>query len=152
MPGLVLWGLGALFYFLVLFHAHIFDVNLGAHSLLVASLCIIMGYQSMLFGALTKIFAIGEGMLPTDRKAQFMLNVATLERGLILGTLAMLTGLGLIGLALFHWISQDFGPLVYASSMRLVVPGVTLAALGFQTVLASFFVSLLGMRRKHEGK
>ena len=152
MPGLVLWGLGALFYFLVLFHAHIFDVNLGAHSLLVASLCIIMGYQSMLFGALTKIFAIGEGMLPMDRKARIMLEVATLERGLVLGTLATLTGVGLICIALFHWISQDFGPLVYASTMRLVIPGVTLAALGFQTVLASFFVSLLGMRRKHEGK
>jgi hypothetical protein len=32
--------------------------------------------------------------------------------------------------------------------MRWVVPGVTLAALGFQTVLASFLVSLLGMARR----
>jgi hypothetical protein len=30
--------------------------------------------------------------------------------------------------------------------MRYVVPGATLAALGFQTVLSSFFVSLLRMR------
>jgi hypothetical protein len=30
----------------------------------------------------------------------------------------------------------------------LVVPGVTLAALGFQTILSSFFVSILGMRRR----
>jgi hypothetical protein len=32
--------------------------------------------------------------------------------------------------------------------MRWVVPGVTLTALGFQTVLSSFFCSMLGMRRK----
>jgi hypothetical protein len=36
----------------------------------------------------------------------------------------------------------------YARTMRLVVPGATLVALGFQTVFSSFFVSILGMRRK----
>jgi glycosyltransferase involved in cell wall biosynthesis len=152
MPGLVLWGLGALVYFIVLYKARFLGVNIGPHSLLVASLCIIMGYQSMLFGALTKLFAIGEGMLPMDSRAELIFKYATLERGLVLGALATLAGLGLIAAAFVHWISVDFGPLVYSSTMKLVVPGVTLAALGFQTVLASFFFSLLGMRRKHEGK
>jgi len=32
--------------------------------------------------------------------------------------------------------------------MRWVIPGVTLVALGFETILASFFLSLLGMRRR----
>ena len=150
MPGLVLWGLGLLFYYFVIGNVRVYGIHLGAHSLLVASLCIIMGYQSMLFGALTKIFAIGEGMLPMDAKSNFMLKFATLERGLILGTLGTLAGLGLIATALVHWISTDFGALDYASTMKLVVPGVTIAALGFQTVLASFFMSLLGMRRKHD--
>jgi hypothetical protein len=107
-----------------------------------------MGYQSMLFGALTKVFAIGEGMLPQDRKSNLIFRLASLERGLIAGALAMLGGLGLIGVALAHWVNTDFGPLDYVSSMKLVVPGMTLAALGFQTILASFFLSLLGMRRK----
>jgi len=148
MPGLVLWGLGALFYFLVLGNIPLFGVHLGAHSLLVASLCVIMGYQSMLFGALTKVFAIGEGMLPQDRKSKFIFKFATLENGLIAGSIATLAGLGLIGTALVHWMSLHFGPLEYESSMKLVVPGITLSALGFQTVLGSFFMSLLGMRRK----
>jgi len=152
MPGLVLWGFGALVYFIVLGSGRFMGVNLGPHSLLVASLCVIMGYQSVLFGALTKLFAIGEGMLPTDPKVNFINKYATLERGLILGAFAMAAGVGLIGVAFVHWICEDFGPLVYSSTMKLVVPGVTLAALGFQTILASFFFSLLGMRRKHEGK
>ena len=150
MPGLTLWGLGAVFYAIVLSDARFYGVRLGAHSLLVASLCIIMGYQSMLFGALTKIFAIGEGMLPMDRKARVVLKIATLERGLVCGTLATLAGIGLIGVAAAHWLHTGFGPLDYSSTMKLVVPGVTIAALGFQTVLASFFMSLLGMRRKHD--
>jgi hypothetical protein len=32
--------------------------------------------------------------------------------------------------------------------MRWVIPGVTLAALGFQTILSAFFVSILGLRRR----
>jgi hypothetical protein len=32
--------------------------------------------------------------------------------------------------------------------MRRVVPGVTLAALGFQTFLFGFFASILGLRRR----
>jgi hypothetical protein len=31
--------------------------------------------------------------------------------------------------------------------MRLVIPGTTLTALAFQTMLASFFVSIMGMKR-----
>jgi glycosyltransferase involved in cell wall biosynthesis len=150
MPGLTLWGLGAFFYFVVLSGSPFFGIRTGAHTLLVASLCIIMGYQALLFGALTKIFAIGEGMLPMDRKASFFLKIATLERGILLGAVGTLSGLALIGVVLARWIGADFGPLDYASAMNFVVPGVTLAALGFQTVLASFFFSLLGMRRTPE--
>jgi hypothetical protein len=31
--------------------------------------------------------------------------------------------------------------------MRVVVPGATLTALGFQTLLSSFFMSVLGLKR-----
>jgi hypothetical protein len=32
--------------------------------------------------------------------------------------------------------------------MRVVIPGVTLTALGFQTVLSAFFISVLAMDRR----
>jgi hypothetical protein len=35
----------------------------------------------------------------------------------------------------------------YAYTMRWVIPGVTLASLGFQTVLASFFFGILALKR-----
>ena len=41
-----------------------------------------------------------------------------------------------------------FGNLDYPTTMRWVIPGATLTALGFQTLLSSFFVSILGMRRR----
>jgi hypothetical protein len=46
------------------------------------------------------------------------------------------------------WIHGGFGPLDYSRTMKWVIPGATLTALGFQTVLFSFLVSMLGIRRK----
>jgi hypothetical protein len=47
-----------------------------------------------------------------------------------------------------QWRMTGFGSLDYGRTMRLVIPGATLTALGFQTILSSFFVSILGMRRR----
>jgi hypothetical protein len=72
--------------------------------------------------------------------------VINLERGLVLGALALLAGVVLLLLAVNKWRLADFGRLDYRETMKLVIPGATLTALGFQTVLSSFFVSILGMR------
>ena len=58
----------------------------------------------------------------------------------------MLAGAVLLITAVLQWRRAAFGALDYAQTMRVVIPGVTLTALGFQTVLMSFFLSLLGMR------
>jgi hypothetical protein len=42
-----------------------------------------------------------------------------------------------------QWRERGFGNLNYETTMRWVIPGVTLTALGFQTVLASFMISLI---------
>ena len=85
--------------------------------------------------------------LATTHK-ELVLKHANLEKGLILGSLALLAGLALLLVAVNRWRMADFGHLDYARTMRVVVPGVTLTALGFQTILSSFFTSILGMRRR----
>jgi hypothetical protein len=42
--------------------------------------------------------------------------------------------------------AAGFGPLDYADTMRWVIPGASLTALGFQTILGSFFI--LRLRRR----
>jgi hypothetical protein len=122
--------------------------TLDAHTLLFSSLAIICGYQSVVFAVFAKLFAITEGLLPTDARLNKMFRWITLERGSLAGAFAMMVGIALLIAAVFRWAEADFGPLDYASTMRWVVPGVTLTALGFQTVLSSFFMSILGMRRR----
>lgn len=75
-------------------------------------------------------------------------EVLSLERGLIVGALVLLGGVGLLLAAVAQWRTAGFGRLDYAHTMRWVIPGVTLTALGFQTVLASFFVAVLGSYRR----
>ena len=72
----------------------------------------------------------------------------TLERGLFLGTTAFVAGGGLLAVAVGQWKATGYGSLDYASTMRWVIPGVTLAAIGFQTIFSSFFISILRMARK----
>lgn len=148
IPGLSAIALGLLAWLLALPGASLFGVHFGAHTLLVGSLALLLGYQSILFAIFTKTFAVTEGLMPVDARLTRFFEVAYLERGLVAGALAVAIGLGLIGSAAGEWRALGFGDLDYAATMRKVVPGVTLAALGFQTVLSSFFVSILGMARR----
>ena len=147
-PGLVFALLGLVGYAVALPGLTIYGITFDAHTLLFSSLAIMMGYQSILFAICAKTFAINEGLLPKDERVDRFFKVIYLERGLVIGALAFLVGLILLGAAVLQWKSAHFGRLDYAVTMRWVIPGATLTALGFQTVLFSFFVSILGMKRR----
>jgi hypothetical protein len=115
---------------------------------LFASLAVLCGYQAILFAIFTKTFAISEGLMLEDPRLTRFFTFMNLERGLMVAAVALLTGVALLLVAVHQWRLAAFGHLDYARTMRLVVPGVTLTALGFQTILSSFFISILGMRRQ----
>jgi len=148
MPGILLIVLGLAGYALAMPQVRIGRVTFDVHTLLFASLAIICGYQSIAFALMTKIFAIMEGLLPEDPRLSRFFKLVKLESGLVAGAVGMLVGLVLLAGAVHQWASVDFGALNYAHTMRWVIPGVMLTALGFQTILFSFFGSLLGMRRR----
>lgn len=148
IPGILLMLLGLVGYVVALPQMRFSGVVFDAHTLLFASLFILCGYQSVLFAILTKTFAISEGLMPDDPKMNRFFEIVNLERGLIAAGLALLVGVILLLLAVNVWRQANFGPLNYAETMRYVIPGATLVALGFQTVLWGFFVSILGLKRR----
>jgi len=147
-PGVTLGLIGLLLAGLVYGGVQIGGAVFDAHTLLFGSLFVILGYQSLLFGAFTKVFAIGERLMPMDEKSSALFRIFTLEKGAIAGILVFLSGLILLFASVLQWWMTGFGRLDYAQTMRWVIPGVTFSALGFQTILGSFFLSILGMRRK----
>ena len=147
-PGLFLILLGLAGFAVAMPGMTIRGVTFDAHTLMFSSLAILCGYQSVLFAIFTKTFAISEGLLPEDKSLARFFELVNLERGLIVASAAMLAGLALLLDAVNQWRSTGFGDLDYAMTMRFVIPGATLTALGFQTVLSGFFISILGMRRR----
>jgi len=148
IPGIVFVLLGLVGYGLALPATKIGRATLGAHSLLFASLAILCGYQAILFAVFAQTFAMAEHLIPEDPGMMRWFGRINLERGLAAAAIAMLGGLVLLLMAVMQWRAVDYGPLDYAVTMRYVIPGATLTALGFQTFLSSFFISILGMTRR----
>jgi len=123
-------------------------VTLDVHTLLYAAVFVSLGFQAIAFAMFTKIFAISEGLLPPDATLDKTFRYITLEVGLVVGALFILAGLGVSVYAVGFWQSRHFGALDYAQTMRLVVPASLFLTLGVQTVFASFFLSVLGLRRR----
>jgi glycosyltransferase involved in cell wall biosynthesis len=148
IPGGALVLLGLIGYALALPNVTIAGATLDAHTLLFASLSILCGYQAILFAIFTKTLAMSDHIVRDDPHWLRFFGLINLERGLVLGGLGLVAGLVLLGLSVNEWWNADFGRLNYSHTMKLVIPGATLTALGVQTILSSFFVSILGMRGK----
>lgn len=148
VPGSILVALGCAGFALALPAVRVFGAVLDVHTLLVSALAILLGFNLVVFALCAKVFGIAENFLPEDPKVDAFFRRARLEHGLLLGAASFLGGVVLIGAAAASWWRAGFGDLDYPRTMRLVVPGALLAALGLQTILASFLVSLLGVRRR----
>ena len=149
VPGAGLIMIGAVLGAVVLpGPVHIGRVNLDIHTLLVAACLIVIGWQAIVFGLLTKVFAITEGFLPEDPRLTRAFRHVTLETGLFAGAAQLAVGLGGAAMALAQWRATGFGDLEVTHTMRLFIPSTMLCVTGSQTMLASFFLSILGLRRK----
>ena len=148
VPGMLLILSGLAGFALAMPGMTIRGMTFDAHTLIFSGLAILCGYQSVLFAILTKTFAISEGLLPEDKSLARFFELVNLEKGLIVASALLLAGIVLLLEAVNQWRLTGFGRLDYAMTMRFVIPGATLTALGFQTILSSFFVSILGMRRR----
>lgn len=147
-PGVLLLLLGLVGYGVAMPGLTLFGATFDAHTLLFASLALMVGFQAVLFGWLANTLAAREGFLDETKALVRLRETLSLERGLLLGVTTLFVGGALLLAAVSQWQAAGFGRLDYAHTMRWVIPGVTLTALGFQTVLASFFVAVLGWYRK----
>jgi glycosyltransferase involved in cell wall biosynthesis len=121
-------------------------ITFDIHTVFYASLAVVVGFQSVLFWLFAKIYGMREGIVPLDPRLCGMIDVFTLEAGLLCGALLVLAGLGLGAYALHLWNTENFGVLDATAEMRLVIPSGTLILLGFQTTYGAFFLSILEIR------
>jgi glycosyltransferase involved in cell wall biosynthesis len=124
------------------------NVGFDVDTLLFAAMAVLIGFQSIVFAGFTKLFGISEGLLPEDPRLTWLFRYITLEVGLVVGVLLIFAGTGAWVLGLAYWRTHQFGPLDPEKTLRIVIPGLVCFTLGFQTILSSFFLSVLGMSRR----
>ena len=123
-------------------------ISFDVHTLLYSSIAIIVGFQAVTFAFFTKVFAISEKLLPEDPKLNKIFRYVTLETGLIVGVILILIGIAGSLLSLTIWSETAFGNLDPFKTLRLVIPSLTCLTVGLQMVLSSFFLSVLGLKRR----
>jgi hypothetical protein len=111
-------------------------------------MAVLTGFQSIIFAGFTKRFGISEGLLPEDPRLTRWFRYASLEHGLAAGVLLIVVGTAAWGVGLAYWQSHQFGALDTGKTLCIVIPGMVCFTLGFQTILSSFFLSVLGMSRR----
>jgi hypothetical protein len=129
---------------------HLGRITLDVDSLVAAAGIFVMGYQSVLFAVLTKVYAAAEGFLPSGRRTRWVAEEFRLEWGLLAGAAIFAAGLAGMIVSLSHWNVAGFGVLDAQRELRVVVPSVAALMVGLQTVYSSLFVSILGIR--HSGR
>lgn len=123
-------------------------VGFDVHSMFYAGLAVLLGFQSVSFAVFSKVFAISEGLLPEDPRLSWLFKYITLEVGVLIGTALFLGGLVGSLWAVADWSARDFGPLDPARMMRAVIPTGLMLTIGAEVILASFFLSILGLRTR----
>jgi len=123
-------------------------VTFDAHTLLYAAMAVLLGFQAICFGIFARTYAVTEGLLPEEALLKRFFRIFTLEKGIAIGAVLIIGGLAGSIYAVHAWSASGFGPLDYPSTLRIVIPSATAITAGFQIVLSSFLVSLLGLARR----
>lgn len=148
-PGIFLTILGVLLTMLLLpGPLKVGHVVLDINTLMYASILIIIGVQSILFSLFTYVFGTNANLIPNDQPMDTFIRHITLEKGILVSLGMILVGFASSVSALVYWSQTLFGPLDPTLSMRLVIPGAVLFALGFQIFFASFFLGILNINLK----
>ena len=148
-PGLLLMLVGAaLTLWLLPAERPLGHVNLGVDTLAYAAAAILLGFQLVFFGVAAKVFAITEGLLPEDKSFDRWFRYITLASALLVGVLLVLTGIGIVVSSVMDWSHTGYGSMPPVQMMRHTLPAMLCLMLGTEVCFASFFLSLLGLKRR----
>ena len=149
VPGLTLAAISlAVFLRLMIGPVRIGSITFDVSTLILASAGLVVGVQTVLLGMLAKAFAVHQGIAPPTPLLTRLQRLRPIELGIVSGGLLVLLGLAHVLLAVVRWGEADFGELPYPQGVRVVVPAVTLAALGIQLAFSGFALAILEFGRE----
>jgi len=114
--------------------------ELRMHSLILGSMLLLIGYQTLLSGIYIAAFGKAYGVGGEGRLAKSLTSYHSLERELVVGTALLSAGV-ILGLkVILTWMEAGYGSL---QEMQESVMAMVLTIMGIQTVFSAIFISLL---------
>ena len=114
--------------------------ELRTHSLILGSMFLIMGYQTLLSGLYVKAFGRSYGADGSGGLIDRLMDYHSLEKELVFG-IALLAGGFLLGMdVVFGWIGVGYGAL---QEVETAMMAMILSIMGIQTIFSAVFISLL---------
>jgi glycosyltransferase involved in cell wall biosynthesis len=146
-PGACLIGIGVSAELVILRGPIIIDgVGFDIHTMLYAAGASILGVQLVLFSLLARTIGVLKNVLPMSPQLARFLRIFTLERGILLGLLLGLAGLGVAVYSVETWAHTRLAALDPSTMMRVAIPSVTLMLAGAEIVFASFLLGFIDIR------
>jgi hypothetical protein len=152
IPGAVAFFLGLLGTLFISFGPIILgDIGFDVSSQVYLSALTVVGYQSVLFAILTKIYAQHEGFrIPRSRNFDRLERRISLESGALVGLALFLVGLAIAIWQFSTWAGEGFGSLDPSATVRTAVLAALLMMLGAQTIMAGMFLGVLNVGLKRD--
>ncbi|MCJ2053171.1 glycosyltransferase [Methylobacterium sp. J-070] len=113
----------------------------GNYWIILAGALLGVAHNAALLAAAAHLYGVREGYRLPGRRHARMARFVSLETMLALGAVAILAGTGLLLSVLGYWSLHRFGPL---GSVLPAVAGTSLIAIGTQTALGGFLLSVIG--------
>lgn len=119
------------------------NMQFDIHPMIFGSFLTIIGLQIITFGLQSKIYSRAIGFENESKTLKFVDKYFTLERGILIGFIIFLIGLGILIYIFNLWLIAGF-----VHQVKLMIVGMTLTVLGIQIIFSSWFLSLIGIEKR----
>jgi glycosyltransferase involved in cell wall biosynthesis len=144
LPGSVALLLGIVLTLFVLMQEPTGDLRM--HSLILGSMLLIIGYQTLLSGLYIASFGRTYGVKKSSRLAKKLTSYHSLEKELLVGVALLAAGVALGLNVITSWMEAGYGSL---QEMQKSVLAMILTIMGIQTIFSAIFISLLLLRSEN---
>ncbi|AZO26736.1 MULTISPECIES: glycosyltransferase family 2 protein [Mesorhizobium] len=145
IPGTALLGFGALLVtLLMLGPLQVVDnLSLDINTFVAACFMVVVGIQLITFGAISRYYAEITGILPRNRRSDWLTRTLSTDRLAGNAGICFAGGALFFGYAVWRWASLGFGPLEDPEIPRVVVLGLSLIVISLQAFFSAFLLGVL---------
>jgi glycosyltransferase involved in cell wall biosynthesis len=150
-PGFFILSISTLAYILlVLGPVQIYSINFDIHTLFYAQAGMIIGYLTIAFGMIIRLFGMREGLLQNNVWLRNLNSYPLLELGGMIGICLTAIGILIGSYALNSWRLLEFGNLNDHTVLRIVSISTTFIIFGAITILISLIMGFLALPTRED--